>query len=242
MARLWFTFKGVDSREMGVYLVEPLEIPAAERQMRFEEVPGRAGALAIDQGGFLDVDATMEAYMRDGAQMSAVRAWMQGAGELILSTDATRFYRARVVGEVETPRSGRGLTSRGLTVPLRVSPFRYHVPAAGEDGDDVPLTSSPATVTNPGTYKSAPRIKVEGTGNVVLTIGTQIVEVENLEDGIIIDSELGDCFNLTETALLNHKVTLMDDEFPTLAPGANIISWTGDGVTKITVTPRWRDL
>lgn len=242
MAKLWFSFKGMDSREMGVYLVEPLEIPAAERQMRFEEVPGRAGALAIDQGGFLDVDATMEAYMRDGTRMSAVRAWMQGAGELILSTDATRFYRARVAGEVETPRSGRGLTSRGLTVPLRVSPFRYHVPAAGEDGDDVPLTSSPATVTNPGTYASAPRIKVEGTGNVVLTIGTQIVEVENLEDGIIIDSELGDCFNLTETALLNHKVTLMDDEFPTLAPGANIISWTGDGVTKITVTPRWRDL
>lgn len=242
MAKLWFTFKGVDSREMGIYLVEHLEIPAAERQMRFEEVPGRAGALAIDQGGFLDVDATMEAYMRDGTRMSAVRAWMQGAGELILSTDATRFYRARVAGEVETPRSGRGLTSRGLTVPLRVSPFRYHVPAAGEDGDDVPLTSSPATVTNPGTYASAPRIKVEGTGNVVLTIGTQIVEVENLEDGIIIDSELGDCFNLTETALLNHKVTLMDDEFPTLAPGANIISWTGTGVTGITITPRWRDL
>ena len=31
MAKMWFTFKGVDSREMGVYLVEPLEIPAAER-------------------------------------------------------------------------------------------------------------------------------------------------------------------------------------------------------------------
>ena len=70
MAKLWYTFAGVDSRTMGVYLVEPLEIPAAERQMRFEEVPGRAGALAIDQGGYLDVDATLEAYMRDGAQMS----------------------------------------------------------------------------------------------------------------------------------------------------------------------------
>ena len=242
MARLWFTFKGVDSREMGVYLVEPLEIPAAERQMRFEEVPGRAGALAIDQGGFLDVDATMEAYMRDGTQMSAVRAWMQGAGELILSTDATRFYRARVAGEVETPRSGRGLTSRGLTVPLRVSPFRYHVPAAGESGDDVPLTSSPATVTNPGTYASTPRLTIEGTGTAVLTIGTQIVEVDDLGGGIIIDSELGECFDLTETQLKNSVVTLMDDAFPTLAPGANIVSWTGDGVTKITVTPRWRDL
>lgn len=242
MAKMWFTFKDVDSREMGVYLVEPLEIPAAERQMRFEEVPGRAGALAIDQGGYLDVDATLEAYMRDGAQMSAVRAWMQGAGELILSTDATRYYKARVVGEVETPRSGRGLSSRGLTVPLRVSPFRYHVPASGESGDDVPLDGNPDTVTNPGTYKSAPRLTIEGTGTAVLTIGTQIVEIDDLGGGIIIDSELGECFNLDETQLKNSVVTLMDDDFPTLAPGANIISWTGTGVTKVTVTPRWRDL
>ena len=32
------------------------------------------------------------------------------------------------------------------------------------------------------------------------------------------------------------------DDFPTLAPGANILSWTGTGVTGITITPRWRDL
>lgn len=242
MAKMWFTFKDVDSREMGVYLVEPLEIPAAERQMRFEEVPGRAGALVIDQGGYLDVDATLEAYMRDGAQMSAVRAWMQGAGELILSTDATRYYKARVVGEVETPRSGRGLTSRGLTVPLRVSPFRYHVPASGESGNDIPLDGNPDTVTNPGTYKSAPRIKIAGTGTAVLTIGTQIVEVDDLGGGIILDSELGECFNLDETQLKNSVVTLMDEDFPTLQPGANIISWTGTGVTGVTITPRWRDL
>ena len=40
----------------------------------------------------------------------------------------------------------------------------------------------------------------------------------------------------------NDRVTLMDDCFPVLQPGANIISWTGDGVTKVTVAPRWRDL
>ena len=239
MSRLWFTFNGTDSRDMGVYLTVPLEIPAAEKQMRFEEVPGRAGALSIDQGGYLDVDATLEGFMQSGGNMGAVRAWMQGTGDLMLSTDTTRFYKARVVGEVETPRTARGLGTRNLTVPLRVSPFRYHVEAS--DGNDAEITTSPHTLTNPGTYKSAPRIKVEGTGDVVLTIGTQIVEIEGLEDGIIIDSELGDCFNLTESALLNGKVTLMDEDFPMLAPGANIISWTGN-VTKVTVTPRWRDL
>ena len=60
---------------MGVYLTVPLEIPAAEKQMRFEEVPGRAGALSIDQGGYLDVDATLEGFMQSGGNMGAVRAW-----------------------------------------------------------------------------------------------------------------------------------------------------------------------
>lgn len=237
---LYYIFAGKDSRNVGVYLTAPLEIPAAERQMRFEEVPGRAGALAIDQGGYIDIDATLEGYMRDGADMGAVRAWMQGAGDLILGTDTTRYYRARVVGQVETPRSGRGLTSRLLTVPLRVSPFRYHIPA--EAGDDVEITASPHTVENPGTYKSSPKIKIEGSGDATLTIGTQIVLITGMEGGVIIDCELGDCFNLTESALLNDKVSLLDEDFPTLAPGDNIISWTGTGVTKVTITPRWRDL
>ena len=237
---LWYEFAGVDSRSLGVYLSKPLEIPAAERQMRFEEVPGRAGALRIDIGGYIDVDATIEGFLRDGDKMSAVRAWMQGAGDLVLSTAPERFYRIQVVGEVETPRAGRGLLSRTMTIPIRVSPFRYHREATPGKNDAI-ITVSPHTIPNPGTAESAPKIKIEGTGDVVLTIGTQIVEIDGLEDGIIIDSELGDCFNLTESALLNGKVTLMDDDFPTLTPGANIISWTGN-VTKITITPRWRDV
>ena len=129
--------------------------------------------------------------------------------------------------------------NQAFTVTFDCQPFLYHVEA--EDGDDVGITTSPHTLSNPGTYKSAPRIKVEGAGDVTLTIGTQVIVIDGLEGGIIIDSELGDCFNLTESALLNGKVTLLDDDFPTLAPGANIISWTGN-VTKITITPRWRDL
>ena len=108
--------------------------------------------------------------------------------------------------------------------------------------EDVEITATSHTVSNPGTYKSAPRIKITGTGTAVLTIGTQIVEVDDLGGGVILDSELGECFNLDETQLKNSVVTLMDEDFPTLEPGANIISWTGDGVTKVTVTPRWRDL
>lgn len=233
----WFEFAGARNTDRGVRLLSlPVRYHPAERG-KLVEVPGRDGYLWAADGSFDNVLTRVQCQTTDEADMAAVDAWLRGAGELRFSDDPERFYRARVTKEFSRSAAMNRFVNQTFTVTFDCQPFLYHREVA-----DIILTASPATVTNPGTYKSAPRIKVEGTGNVVLTIGTQIVEVENLEDGIIIDSELGDCFNLTETALLNHKVTLMDDEFPTLAPGANIISWTGDGVTKITVTPRWRDL
>ena len=234
---VWFEFAGARNTDKGVRLLSlPVRYHPAERG-KLVEVPGRNGYLWAADGAFNNVLTRVQCQTADDADMAVVDAWLRGAGELRFSDDPERFYRARVVKEFSRSAAMNRFVNQAFTVTFDCQPFLYH-----RSVDDIPLDGNPDTVTNPGTYKSAPRIKVEGTGNVVLTIGTQIVEVENLEDGIIIDSELGDCFNLTETALLNHKVTLMDDEFPTLAPGANIISWTGAGVTGISITPRWRDL
>lgn len=234
---VWFEFAGARNTDKGVRLLSlPVRYHPAERG-KLVEVPGRDGYLWAADGAFDNVLTRVQCQTMDEADMAVVDAWLRGAGELRFSDDPERFYRARVTKEFSRSAAMNRFVNQAFTVTFDCQPFLYH-----REAEDVALTASPATVSNPGTHKSAPRIKVEGTGNVVLTIGTQIVEVENLEDGIIIDSELGDCFNLTETALLNHKVTLMDDEFPTLAPGANIISWTGAGVTGISITPRWRDL
>ena len=234
---VWFEFAGARNTQKGVRLLSlPVRYHPAERG-KLVEVPGRDGYLWAADGAFDNVLTRVQCQTADDADMAAVSAWLRGAGELRFSDDPDRCYRARVTKEVSRSAAMNRFVNQTFTVTFDCQPFLYH-----REVDDIPLTASPATVTNPGTHKSAPRLTIEGTGDAVLTIGTQIVEVENLEDGIIIDSELGDCFNLTETALLNHKVTLMDDEFPTLAPGANIISWTGTGVTGISITPRWRDL
>jgi phage-related protein len=65
------------------------------------------------------------------------------------------------------------------------------------------------------------------------------MEFENVTGGIIVDSELCDCFTADGLMLANNLATL--DEFPTLKAGANTIAWAG-AVTKVVITPRWRDL
>ena len=233
---VWFEFAGARNTEKGVRLLSmPVRYHPAERG-ELVEVPGRSGYLWSADGGFDNVLTRVQCQTTDDADMAIVSAWLRGAGELRFSDDPDRFYRARVTKEFSRSAAMNRFVNQSFTVTFDCQPFLYH-----KSAQDVKITASPTTILNPGTCKSAPRFKIEGEGDVVLTIGTQIVEIEGLEDGIIIDSELGDCFDLTETALLNGKVTLVDDNFPALAPGENIVSWTGN-VTKITVTPRWRDL
>ena len=233
----WFEFAGARNTDKGVRLLSlPVRYHPAERG-ELVQVPGRDGYLWASDGAFDNVLTRVQCQTTDDADMATVSAWLRGAGELRFSDDPERFYRARVTKEFSRSAAMNRFVNQTFTVTFDCQPFLYH-----REVDDIPLTSSPSTVTNPGTYASAPRLTIEGTGTAVLTIGTQIVEVDDIGGGVIIDSELGECFDLTETQLKNSVVTLMDDAFPTLAPGANIISWTGDGVTKITITPRWRDL
>lgn len=234
----YIVFRGVDSRDVGVVIEDMFDVHRPKRNVATIQVAGRDGRLVQDEGTYdnCTISAKINCF---GAPLSDVYAWLNGSGALILGDEPERFIRASAAAQIKNTRFRCDGCYDSLQVSFDCEPFRYHVEAEG--GDDVIITASPHTVTNPGTYKSAPRFKIEGSGDAVLTIGTQIVEIEDMDGGVIIDSEMGDCFNLTETALLNGQVSIMDDDFPTLAPGANIISWTG-GITKITITPRWRDL
>ena len=233
----WFEFAGARNTDKGVRLLSlPVRYHPAARG-EFLRVPGRDGTLWAGEDAFDDVTVRVQCQTTDEAVMAAVSAWLRGAGELRFCDDPERFYRARVVKEFSRSAAMNRFVNQAFTVTFDCQPFLYH-----RSVEDITLDGNPDTVTNPGTYKSAPRIKIAGTGTAVLTIGTQIVEVDDLAGGVIIDSELGECFDLTETQLKNSVVTLMDEDFPTLQPGANIISWTGTGVTGITITPRWWDL
>lgn len=235
----YFIFRGIDSRDIGVVVEDMFDVHRPKRNVQTIQVPGRDGRLTQDDGTYdtYTISGKVNCF---GAPLSDVYAWLSGSGDLILGDEPTRSIRASATAQIKNTRFRCDGCYDSLQVSFDCQPFRYHVEQT-EGANDISLTSSPATVSNPGTYKSAPRLTIEGTGTAVLTIGTQIVEVTDLAGGVIIDSELGECFDLTQSMLLNGKVTLLDDGFPVLQPGANIISWTG-AVTKITIAPRWRDL
>lgn len=229
---IWFYLDGKDSREHGVYLRRVPEIMSAEPDIEFVHIPGRAGTLTQDFGGFLDVGTVLECYIKDVANIGEAYGFMSGYHELVISEDMTRKYRATFYGSAQAERVVRNMKAWEMSIPVKLKPFRYFV-----DVDDVEIAASGSAVINPGSAPAEPRITITGNGDMTVMIGMYIMEFEGVVNGLIVDCDKKQILTHDGTArYLDQDI----DEFPMLMPGANYIQWTGD-VSAMTIEPRWRD-
>lgn len=227
----WFEFGGVRSDAMGLRMAKMPERRAAERRGEWARVPGRSGAIWLDGGAYEDLRIDVECVSADGFDAQTVRAWLQGAGMLVLSDEEDRAYRARAI-EVRFEDVRDGYDGKRMTAAFACVPFRYEYPESGS----VVMTAA-GMVLNPGTAESEPRIKVAATGDFTLTVNGCFLEITG--GSVIIDSELRDCLSEDGRGLANSRVRL--NEFPVLRPGENNVSWTGN-VTAVEIERRVRYL
>lgn len=238
ITEFWFEFKGVLSTTMKVLMTGmPIRPHPAERG---EQAPaaGRSGDLWIPDGGYDGIIVRVPCATEDDANIDVVNAWLSGAGDLRFSDEPDRVYRARITKEFSRSNQLPRFANQAFTPSFDCYPLRYKR-LATEGADDVELTESGGNVTNPGTVASEPKITIEGSGDFVVFVNAQMMTFTGISGGIIVDSEAGDCFSLDMSELLNNNADF--DEFPLLAVGANVISWTGT-VTKVTIRPRTRYL
>ena len=230
----YFIFNGTDSRTKNIMVNEyPSRILPKSRTTEIT-VPGRSGSLTIDEGAYDSIVLTCECTALPLCNLEELSAWLRGAGDLVFGHYDNRSIRARVDAQISFDKLMRGRAHRGFTVPFVCQPGRYVYPPV----DDIVLISS-GTVTNPGNMRSKPQIKVEGSDEVTLTAGSEIMQIQKAGSWtLVIDSELMDCFDASLTVLRNNWLT---GDFPEFLPGVNSVSWIGT-VTKVTIKPRWRYL
>lgn len=225
----WFTFKGVDSREMGVIVTAMPETVRAERRIESITVAGRNGSLHTDEGVYESYDRTMECALIKRAKLDEVAAWLVGSGEMTFSTEPDKVYRVMIANKISIAQMMR--VFQKFQVILDTQPFKYSVNAAG---DALELTA-PTTIRNSGTVYSEPIITVYGSGDITLTINGADFPLYGVQESITIDSEMMEVFK--EGTNQNGKYG--GAEFPRFVVGKNEISWTGN-VSKIKIQPRWR--
>ena len=229
----YFIWNGVKSTDYGIHVSEhpPITLPA-ERTTQ-TNVPGRPGSLTTLEGDdvYDDLLLTVTCFVTDTSRIADIGRWLKGGGKVTFANRLGGYYKARVVNQIPFDKILRGNPHCSFTVNFRCFPFWYQ-----DNVTDTTVTVSGTTITNPGSVYSEPVLTVTGSGDIVLTVGTTIVELDDITDSIVLDCALKEAYK--GTTLMNEH---MVGDFPILVLGLNAISWTGN-VTSVVVTPNWRYL
>ena len=229
----WFSWNGKKCTEYGIHVLEqpPITIPA--ERATFTNVPGRPGSLTTLEGDAVydDLLLTAQSLLPDPAKIPAVTAWLRGGGKVTFANRPGGFYHARIVNQIPFEKVLRGNPHRSFSVNFRCKPFWYQ-----ENVPEITVTNSGTFITNPGSVYAEPVITVYGSGEITLMVGMSIVELDGITDSITLDTPLMEAYQGVTS--MN---SCMSGDFPTLLPGQNAISWTGN-VTKVVIQPNWRYL
>ena len=228
--------KGVNSRTVGIAVTDLPEIILPEERITFTDVPGLSGSLVQTEGVdvYKDITLAVKCYCPDPtpAAVAMIAGYFRGASKLELPNRPEGYYEARVVNQIAFSKILRGNTPRTFTVNFRCKPFLHLY--SGETEETV---SSGDFLHNPTGIQAKPLFTITGSGDITLLVGTQIIQLNGIEGGIILDSELQEAY--WDNALKNNCMT---GEFPVLGEGDSAVSWTGGSVPKVKVIPHWVSL
>lgn len=228
----WFEWNGVRCTEYGIHVTEQPSIIRPSERVTFTNVPGRNGSLTTLEGDdvYDDFILPISCTVSDISRLSDICAWLKGAGTLKLAARPGGFYYARLANQIELTKVLRNHENRIFTLNFRCKPFLYV-----DQVEPITLTASGTFITNPGNVFSEPVITVYGSGEVTLMVGMTITELE-ITDSITLDTPLMEAYS-GGTSMNNR----MSGDFPTLLPGQNAVSWTGN-LSRVVVQPNWRYL
>lgn len=233
------TFDGEDSRDYGVYISGEAVYNAPERTVDMISIPGRNGALALDQGRFENIEVTYPAGIYADSEADFREAVSDFRNALCSRTGYARLtdeyhpdefrmavYRSGLEVDPESyKRAGE------FNISFECKPQRFLT--IGETAE-----ADPATLTNPTLFPSKPLIEVVGYGT--LTIGAFAITITGTPgQDIFIDCETLEAYTEAGGIItsMNDKVAI-GNQTPVLVPGANTITATAN-ITAYNITPRW---
>ncbi len=226
----YIIWKGVNSNTIPGLLIQ--ELPSISKPpMRYSvmEVDGRDGDI-IDELGYGSYDKTLLLGLKSNADINQVIKYFSGQGDLILSNESDKYYKAKILERIDYERLIR---YKVANIIFHVEPFKYKV---SETVTDLTINNEESlTVTNSGLEDSKPLITLYGSGDVTFTLdGIDIFTIDIDDDYVVIDSAEQNAYK--GSTLKNRN---MIGNFPILNPGANVITWTGT-LTRIVVDPKSR--
>lgn len=206
-------------------LTERPIIPTPDMDYDDIEIPGRDGTLTIENG-YKNITIPCEYNILEDYNVKAltrkIKAFFLNKKTLRFSDD-TVFYKIKKIqfSDIENDIEEYGL----FKITFELDPFQYELTSAFD-------ITKPGIITNPGSYKSLPYLKIYGSGTLV--INNQSIIIQDVADYIELDCDIGNAYK-GQLDMNEH----MRGEFPFFKVGENSISWSGN-ITKISGHGNWR--
>lgn len=225
-----FNAYGLFATDAGIY-------NAPEPDVNAMPIAGANGDLLIPNNRYKNISVRYPCVILSqlASNLDTIKAYLLSDPDYVRiedSFDTTHFRKGRFIGGTEVTPTMDG-TAGAFELEFDCKPQRFL-----KSGETVVSRTSAGSISNPTMFAAKPLIKVTGSGNVTLTVGTYTVAISGISSYINLDCEDQDAYK-TASENQNNKVTITaGDSFPVLVPGSNAISWTGS-VTKVEITPRW---
>lgn len=228
-----FSWNGQLASSFGIVVTEQVQYSRPAERLDQVTVPGRPGVLTLSATPTWEtVTYAPVCALRPEADRERIFSWLRGSGLVVFGSMPTFAYEARLVNQIDYKSvfedSGGYMTFAPV---FECQPFRRLAVTEPEI-----QAKNGGMIFNPGTVDARPRIHLSGDGDVQLTVGETLVQLLGVEKDIVLDCEAQEALSLDGSRLLNAQ---MSGDFPTLPPGASMISWSGN-VYGVAITPRWR--
>lgn len=228
-----FDFRGKNSfSDYGVYVSKRPSIPSPKRRITNVVIPGKSSSLRFDENTYEDITIAVECSIKDEVlpdKIDEIKEWLLAYGEsdLIFSNQNNKKYIAQVVNVIDFTQVLKYISK--FVIVFNCRPFKYE-----SESTTIEMTAE-GSITNPGSIYSEPIIKIFGSGDIILTINSEVIKLKEVTDHIILDTVQQNCYN----EIIDNLNNKMSGEFPKFEIGENNISWTG-AVSKVEVILNWR--
>lgn len=232
-----FIYKGKNSNNMGLRVLNDLLFTSPERDVNLIQVPGRNGDLVVDNGRFNSVVRSIPCRLDapNGVDIEQaindINNWLVDDGgfhEFEWNNDPDFVYQAKVDGGVI---SSRLLSRLGQTeIDFRMHPIKYLKSSMTERP-----VSHGENIINRFAIDANPIIRIVriGDGDITFNVGGRPVDLRQIADGCVLDSETQTITDITGRVTL---FELMYSGFPILKPGNNTITFSNN--IQVFITPR----
>ena len=228
-------FNGISSQDLHIQVQTEPDYDFPEKDYEVTHVPGRNGDIVIDQGSWQNVSRKYNLAMDAGKisyteVASKLVQWLHSASGYARLEDSYEpdFYRMAMYkdsGSISNIYNKAGQ----IEIEFTCKPQRYF-----KSGEIADIFTTSTEYRNPTDFPAKPLIKIHGSGSGTVKIGAYTVTINDILDGMVVDSEQQDTYK--DQTNCNSKVYIT--EYPKLIAGNNAISISG-GVTSIEIIPRW---